>query len=55
MLQLTPCHHGNMYTSIGYFDWMSNDDKRLTKDRLKTIICHATREQDEVLLIHNTV
>ena len=35
----------------GYFDWMSNNDDRITRDRLKTIVRHATNDQDEVVTL----
>ena len=46
------CFYGNRciyYT--GYFDWINNDNDQITRDRLKTIIHHATNDQDEVVTL----
>ena len=47
------CYYGNSSLYLtGYFDWMSNDDNQVTRDRLKIIVRHATHDQDEVILEH---
>ena len=46
------CYYGNWSLYLtGYFDWMSNDDDQVTRDRLKIIVRHATHDQDEVTLL----
>ena len=33
----------------GYFNWMSDSNNQLTRDRLNVILRHAMNDQDEVL------
>ena len=33
----------------GYFNWMSESNNQLTRDRLNIILRHAMNDQDEVL------
>ena len=46
------CFYGNrcLYFT-GYFDWMSDNNDQITGDRLKTILRHATDDQDEVVTL----
>jgi len=35
---------------LGYFEWMSDNNDRLTRDRLKMILRHTMQDQDEVIV-----